>query len=105
MQLKLSTRTVGDVLVVDCNGKIVFGEESATLRDAVKRLIEEKNTQLVLNLAGVNYIDSGGLGTLVGSVHDRAERRRIAEVGQLDAAGGRLVAGHETGDDFRSVRQ
>ena len=66
MQLKLSTRTVGDVLVVDCNGKIVFGEESATLRDAVKRLIEEKNTQLVLNLAGVNYIDSGGLGTLVG---------------------------------------
>lgn len=66
MQLKLSTRKVGDVLVVDCNGKIVFGEESAALRDTVKKLIEEKNTRLVLTLGGVNYIDSGGLGTLVG---------------------------------------
>ena len=66
MQLKLSTRKVGDVLVVDCNGKIVFGEESAALRDMVKKLIEEKNTRLVLTLAGVTYIDSGGLGTLVG---------------------------------------
>lgn len=66
MQLRLNTRKVGDVLVVDCNGKIVFGEESASLRDMVKRLIEEKNTSLVLNLSGVNYIDSGGLGTLVG---------------------------------------
>lgn len=66
MQLKLSTRKVSDVLVVDCNGRVVFGEESAALRDTVKRLIEEKNTHLVLNLAGVTYIDSGGLGTLVG---------------------------------------
>jgi anti-sigma B factor antagonist len=66
VQLKLSTRKVSDVLVVDCNGRVVFGEESAALRDTVKRLIEEKNTHLVLNLAGVTYIDSGGLGTLVG---------------------------------------
>jgi anti-sigma B factor antagonist len=66
VQLRLNTRTVGEVLVVDCNGKIVFGEESAALRDMVKRLIEEKNTRLVLNLSGVSYIDSGGLGTRVG---------------------------------------
>jgi anti-sigma B factor antagonist len=66
VQLKMSTRKVADVLVVDCNGRIVFGEESAALRDMVKRLIEEKNTHLVLNLGGVSYIDSGGLGTLVG---------------------------------------
>ena len=64
MQLKLETRNVGGVTVVDCNGRIVFGEESALLRDTLKKLISENN-QIVLNLAGINYIDSGGLGTLV----------------------------------------
>jgi anti-sigma B factor antagonist len=64
VQLKLNTRTIDGITVVDCNGRIVFGEESALLRDTVKKLIAE-NTQLVLNLAGISYIDSGGLGTLV----------------------------------------
>jgi anti-sigma B factor antagonist len=64
MQLKLSTRVVKGVTVVDCSGRIVFGEESALLRDTLKKLINE-NSQIVLNLGGVTYIDSGGLGTLV----------------------------------------
>lgn len=64
MQLKLTVRTVHDILVVNCDGRVVFGEESAELRDTVKKLLAENN-QLVLNLGGVTYIDSGGLGTLV----------------------------------------
>ncbi len=64
MQLKLSTRTVDDILVVDCAGRIVFGEESAELRETVKKLIAQSG-RIVLNLAHVSYIDSGGLGTLV----------------------------------------
>ena len=64
MQLKLSTRTVDDILIVDCAGRIVFGEESAELRESVKKLIAQSG-RIVLNLAGVSYIDSGGLGTLV----------------------------------------
>ena len=64
MQLKISTRTVKGILVVDCEGRIIFGEESADLRDTVKKLLAQ-NKNLVLNLGGVNYIDSGGLGTLV----------------------------------------
>jgi anti-sigma B factor antagonist len=64
MQLKLTTRTVQNVLVVNCDGRIVFGEESAELRDTVKKLVAQNN-QIVLNLGGVSYIDSGGLGTLV----------------------------------------
>jgi anti-sigma B factor antagonist len=55
---------VDGVLIVDCHGRIVFGEESAVLRDTVRKLITENN-KIVLNLGGVNYIDSGGLGTLV----------------------------------------
>ncbi len=64
MELKLSLRTVDGVAIVDCHGRIVFGEETAALRDTVRRVIAQSK-RIVLNLAGVNYIDSGGLGTLV----------------------------------------
>ena len=64
MQLKLNTRTENGITIIDCNGRIVFGEESALLRDTVKKLIGE-NSQIILNLADISYIDSGGLGTLV----------------------------------------
>ena len=64
MQLRLSTRVVDDVVVVDCAGRIVFGDEAALLRDTVKKLLTQNN-RIVLDLKGINYIDSGGLGTLV----------------------------------------
>jgi anti-sigma B factor antagonist len=64
VQLKLTVRTVDDIVIVDCAGRIVFGEESADLRDTVKMVITQSK-RIILNLAGVTYIDSGGLGTLV----------------------------------------
>jgi anti-sigma B factor antagonist len=64
VQLKLKTRTVDGVSIVDCIGRIVFGDESSELRDKVRGLIEQ-NKRIILNLADVSYIDSGGLGTLV----------------------------------------
>jgi anti-sigma B factor antagonist len=65
MQLKLTRRTVDGILAIECNGRIVFGEESALLRDEVKKAIADGQKRIVLNLHEVNYIDSGGLGTLV----------------------------------------
>jgi anti-sigma B factor antagonist len=65
MGLAISTRKIGDVTVVECSGRIVFGEEAAELRERVKSLLGD-GSQIVLDLRGVNYIDSGGLGTLVG---------------------------------------
>jgi anti-sigma B factor antagonist len=64
MQLRMSTRTVDGVMVVDCSGRIVFGEESASLRDIVKKLLAH-SPKVVLNLHDVTHVDSGGLGTLV----------------------------------------
>jgi anti-sigma B factor antagonist len=64
VQLKLIVRTVDDIVVVDCSGRIIFGEESADLRDTVRMVITQSK-RVVLNLSGVTYIDSGGLGTLV----------------------------------------
>jgi len=65
MQLKLAKRTVDGILVITCSGRLVFGEESSLLRDEVKNAIQANNKRIVLNLGEVNYIDSGGLGTLV----------------------------------------
>jgi anti-sigma B factor antagonist len=64
MQLKLASRTTDGVWVVDCTGRIVFGDESSLLRETVKKAVAENN-RIVLNLGEVSYIDSGGLGTLV----------------------------------------
>jgi anti-sigma B factor antagonist len=64
VQLKLKTRTVDGVSIVDCAGRIVFGEESAELREKVRGLIDQTK-RVILNLAEVSYIDSGGLGTMV----------------------------------------
>lgn len=64
MQLKIASRTVDGILVLTCSGRLVFGEESSLLRDTVKQAIP-KNNKILINLGEVNYIDSGGLGTLV----------------------------------------
>jgi len=64
MQFRMSTRTLDGILVIDCSGKLIFGEESARLRETVKQLLTH-SPQLVLNLRDVSQVDSGGLGTLV----------------------------------------
>lgn len=64
MSLKLSARMLGGVKIIDCNGRIVFGEEASQLRDTIKKDLAQNN-RIVLNLANVNYIDSGGIGTMV----------------------------------------
>ena len=64
MQLKITSRTVDGILAIECNGRIVFGEESSLLREEVKQAIP-KYKRIVLNLGEVTYIDSGGLGTMV----------------------------------------
>jgi len=65
MTLKIETRQADGVTVMSCQGRIVFGEEAAMLRENLKRVLSSTR-QVVLNLSGVSYIDSGGLGTLVG---------------------------------------
>jgi anti-sigma B factor antagonist len=65
MALKLNTRSIGDAMVVYCDGRIVFGDETALLREKVRALINQ-SPRIVLDLKGVDYVDSGGLGTLVG---------------------------------------
>ncbi|MGA8939943.1 MAG: STAS domain-containing protein [Acidobacteriaceae bacterium] len=65
MSMKLATREVSGVTIVDLSGKITLGEGGMTLRDEVHKLLAVGSKKIVLNLADVNYIDSSGLGELV----------------------------------------
>lgn len=66
-ELNISERQAGDVTVLDMSGRITIGEGSVALRTAIRRLLEEGKKKILLNLGGVGYIDSSGIGELVSS--------------------------------------
>ena len=66
MSLMASNRQVADVTVVDLSGRLVVGDESKMFRETLKNLAGQGQKKVLLNLAGVSYIDSSGLGALVG---------------------------------------
>ena len=66
-ELNISERQVGDITILDMDGRITIGEGSVALRTAIRRLLEEGKKKILLNLAKVNYIDSSGIGELVSS--------------------------------------
>jgi anti-sigma B factor antagonist len=65
VSVKLSTRQVGDVSVVDVAGRITLGEGSSALRDLLKDMVGKGQKKILLNLGEVTYIDSSGIGELV----------------------------------------
>ena len=65
MSVKLTTRKVDDITVIDAVGRITLGEGSTSFRDTVRKLVAAGDKKIVLNLAEVTYIDSSGIGELV----------------------------------------
>jgi anti-sigma B factor antagonist len=72
--MKARVRQVGQVAVVDIEGKITIGEGDMVLRDRVVELLEKGNHQIVLNLERVTYMDSAGIGELV-ACYKRAKEK------------------------------
>jgi anti-sigma B factor antagonist len=67
MRLELETSKQGDVRVVRCRGRIIFGPEADALREHFNALLAE-SPQIVFHLEGVRDMDSGGIGRIVGMV-------------------------------------
>ncbi|HEY3973918.1 MAG TPA: STAS domain-containing protein [Candidatus Sulfotelmatobacter sp.] len=63
MKLSLETRNHGNVIIVHCQGRIVYREEAAALSTVVGEALQQTRT-LVLDLSGVSSIDSAGIGEL-----------------------------------------
>jgi anti-sigma B factor antagonist len=66
-ELSIKERQAGDITILDMNGKVTIGEGSVALRTTIRRLLEEGKKKILLNLGGVGYIDSSGIGELVSS--------------------------------------
>jgi anti-sigma B factor antagonist len=66
-ELNISERQAGDVTILDMDGKVTIGEGSVALRSAIRRLVGEGKKKILLNLSGVGYVDSSGIGELVSS--------------------------------------
>jgi anti-sigma B factor antagonist len=73
--VKIEERTMGPVVVLDMAGRLVAGESQGRLKDKINSLTMQGRLQILLNLAGVSYIDSTGLGELVSS-HSTVTRHR-----------------------------
>jgi anti-sigma B factor antagonist len=63
--MRIVERRLGDVVVLDLEGRILAGEGDRALRDTVSRLLDSGATRLLLNFTGVTYLDSSIVGELV----------------------------------------
>jgi anti-sigma B factor antagonist len=66
MAVTFNTREVSGVTVIDVSGRITLGESNMALREQVNKAIDAGSKSILLNLAELNYMDSSGVGTLVG---------------------------------------
>src|SRR5215472_706963 len=67
MSLRADVRQHGGVAIVDLAGRITLGEGSGLLRTTIKDLVTDGNKNILLNLGNVSYVDSAGLGEMIGS--------------------------------------
>jgi anti-sigma B factor antagonist len=66
MNMTISIQQVGIITILDIGGRIVLREESASVRDVIRNLLNNGHKQIAFNLGRVDYIDAIGLGSLVG---------------------------------------
>lgn len=64
-KMRVSTRQVESITIVDICGRITHGEDNLKLRDLVNNLLIGNNRKILLNLGEVHYVDSSGMGELV----------------------------------------
>jgi anti-anti-sigma factor len=63
--MKIKTRKVGNIVVLDISGKITTGEPTVNLGKAFKDLVAQGEKRFVFNMLGVPWLDSGGIGAVV----------------------------------------
>jgi anti-sigma B factor antagonist len=65
--MEITTRTVGKCKILDCKGKLILGQPTATLRETIRDVVENGASRVLLNLGEVTYIDSSGIGEMISS--------------------------------------
>ncbi|MEZ5356957.1 MAG: STAS domain-containing protein [Bryobacteraceae bacterium] len=75
MALTIGKRNEGNVEIMSLAGRLVLGEETSGLREQMVAAFDRKS-DLLVDLAGLSYIDSAGLGELVGALASATSRGR-----------------------------
>ena len=91
--MQINERALGGLTILDLNGKLTIDNGAQLLKDKCESLVFQQRTQVIVNLAAVPYIDSGGLGQLVACYTTMAK------------AGGRLTLANinKTNHDLLSI--
>ena len=85
MSLQIETRVNGDVTTIACNGDIRLGEGTSLFRNTLRELLKSGVRKIILDLGEVNYLDSTGIGEMVGgytSAHASGASIRMARLPQ-----------------------
>ena len=83
VSLYINQRRVGEVVVLDLKGRVRIGGGTIELHKAIRCLIDEGKTQILLNLSGVSHIDSSGLGELISSHISVGNRGGVIKLAHL----------------------
>ncbi|MFL6415465.1 MAG: STAS domain-containing protein [Bryobacteraceae bacterium] len=85
MALVAKTRQVGNVDIVELSGKITLGENTGILRDEIRSLLAQGQKNILINMGDVSYVDSAGLGELVGAYTTAANQGGTVKLLKLQA--------------------
>jgi anti-sigma B factor antagonist len=89
--VKLSTRLMGDVTVVDAAGRLTRGDGATSFRETIHQLALSGQKKLLLNLAEVSYIDSSGIAEMVSGITTLSHQGGMMKLLNLPERGRNLL--------------
>jgi anti-sigma B factor antagonist len=67
MSVTINVREAGNVTIVEVTGRVTLGAAGPSIQDTVRELVDSLHTNIIIDLGGITYLDSSGLGQLVAS--------------------------------------
>src|SRR5580693_7422934 len=80
MSLKINIRETPNAAILDMSGRVTLGDALGDFRDSIREALSGDHKNILVNLAEVSYIDSSGLGQLIGSyatITDRGGQMKL----------------------------
>ena len=102
--MEIAERATGDVMILDLKSKLTIGEGDEFLRDKINSLIQQGHRKLLLNLEGVPYVDSAGLGEIVRTYTTVNRQGGNLKLLNLTKRIQDLVGDHQAAHGLRHVR-
>ena len=89
--MQITERSVGDVTILELQGRLVLDEGEMPLRDCVNRLVEQGRVKIVLDMRNVTRLDSAGIGMLVSKYLTAYHKGGRVKLLHLTIRGGHLM--------------